>query len=560
MRASRAGSICGRPGSVCCSRSRATGLPVVRHWGADLGPLDGPELRPDSLTALAGGRGDAVRDHPGLRRGRRRRAWSAATTGSSTRPTFTDVQTRLVSRPELAPGLTEQGADTVVVTAECATSGLCLDVAIQLTAAGVVRCRAGLTNRAAERYRLDGLRLVLPAGEQRHPHRSSSMRQPLRSVPLRAGAFAVPDRRSARPGQVVVAEAGAGYRRGEVWQAHVAFSGAVTHSVEVAGGRTYLGGGERLVPGEVVLARGEAYHSPWVLWTWGDGLDAAAARLHAELRAAEPAPMPVVFDATAPAFAEHDRTAMLRLAEYAAAVGVETFLLDLDWCVRAGLDPYADHEVRGEPGTPDDLAGLLDRIRGFDLDVGLALDLERLDPASSIARDHPEWLLEVERDGTVELVLDLSIRSAVGYAVGAADQAAGPASGVPGGVVAGGRGAATGVGRAPARQHAGGLPAARRAAGALPRDGHRVHGAGRGDGPAGRWSPTASPTPAGGTRSSGRWCRCCRRSGCGSRRTTSPRMASRRGTGRWPRSSGRWAWGSTCVDRRRPACGRSTAG
>ena len=389
----------------------STGLPLVRHWGADLGPLDGPgavaslttllatEATPYAIIPGGGGRGGV-----GL---------AGSHEGQSTRPTFTEVHTQLVSRPELPPGLTEQGADTVVVTAECATSGLCVDMAIQLTDAGVVRCRAGLTNRAAERYRLDGLSLLLPAGD-RATHTVELEAQPLRSVPLRDGAFAVPAA-AGRTRPVVVAEAGSGYRRGEVWQAHVAFSGAVTHSVEVAGGRTYLGGGERLEPGEVVLARDEAYHSPWVLWTWGDGLDAAAARLHAELRAAEPAPVPVIFDATVPAFAGHDRADMLRLAEYAAAVGVETFLLDLDWCVRAGLDPYADHEVRAEAGTPDDLAGLLDRIRGLDLEVGLALRPERLDPESAIARDHPEWLLEVERDGVVELVLDLSIRSAVGY-------------------------------------------------------------------------------------------------------------------------------------------------
>jgi alpha-galactosidase len=169
------------------------------------------------------------------------------------------------------------------------------------------------------------------------------------------------------------------------------------------------------VPGEVVLGRGEAYHSPWVLWTWGDGLDDAAARLHAEQRAAGPATVPVIFDATAPAFAGHDRAAMLRLAEYAAAVGVETFLLDLKWCVRAGLDPYADHDARGNAATPDDLAGLLARIRDFDLEVGLELEPERLDPGWPIARDHPEWLLEVERDGRIELMLDLSIRSAAAY-------------------------------------------------------------------------------------------------------------------------------------------------
>lgn len=35
---------------------------------------------------------------------------------------------------------------------------------MQLTGAGVVRGRAGLVNRAGERYRLDGLTLLLPAG------------------------------------------------------------------------------------------------------------------------------------------------------------------------------------------------------------------------------------------------------------------------------------------------------------------------------------------------------------------------------------------------------------
>jgi alpha-galactosidase len=391
----------------------SAGPPVVRHWGADLGPLEGPDAAAalDMLLgdhsgaspyAVVPGCGEAGR--PGLR---------GSHDGQSTRPTFTDVATRLVSRPEPASGLTELGADTVVVTAECATTGICLDVAIQLTASGVVRCRAGLTNRAAEPYRLEALPLVLPAGE-RATHTVDLGTSPPRVTPLPSGTLTVPDSADG-PQQVVVAEAGAGYRRGEVWQSHVAFSGAVAYSVEVVGGRTYVGGGERLVPGEVVLGRGESYHSPWVLWCWGDGLDAAAARLHDEQRGTEAAPVPVVFDATAPAFAGHDRAAMLRLAEYASAVGVETFLVDLAWCERAGLDPYADHEVRGDATTVDNLAGLLDRIRDLDLEVGLALDLERLDPGSPIARDHPEWLLEVERDGTVELVLDLSMRSAVGY-------------------------------------------------------------------------------------------------------------------------------------------------
>jgi alpha-galactosidase len=394
-------------------------LPAVLHWGADLGELGGPASSlaallptgepgsgPDtSLPAIIPARGPGWIAEPGL---------AGTHDGRHTGLRFAEVQVRLVSQTELAAGLTEVGPDTVIVQAEDPVAGLSLDVAVQLTGSGVVRCRAGVTNRAAERYRLDGLSLFLPAGEGA-THTLHLDELPVRPVPLRSGGLSVTGD-PGRPAQLVLGEPWAGFRRGEVWQTHVAFSGAVTHRAEVAAdGRTYLGGAERLSPGEVVLGTGEAYHSPWVLWAWGDGLDAAADRLHAELRPVDPGVERVIFDATAPAFGEHDRAAMLTLAEYAAAVGVESFLLDVGWCVRAGLDPYADHEARGDADPPDDLAGLLARIRQFDLEVGLAVELERLDPESTIARDHPEWLLETERNGVTERVLDLSVRPAMVY-------------------------------------------------------------------------------------------------------------------------------------------------
>jgi alpha-galactosidase len=180
-------------------------------------------------------------------------------------------------------------------------------------------------------------------------------------------------------------------------------------------GRTYLGGGELLQAGEIVLRIGEAYHSPWVIWTWGDGLDAAAARLHRHLQPEAPHNNRVIFDASAAAFAHHDRQAILSLAEYAAAVGAETFLLDIEWCSRMGLDPYADSAGRASSTSPDDLDGLLARIRQFDLEIGFAVELEAIDADSAIARDHPDWLLTVERDGMTRQVLDLSVRPAMAY-------------------------------------------------------------------------------------------------------------------------------------------------
>jgi alpha-galactosidase len=395
-------------------------LPAVLHWGADLGELAGPTAAvsvaallpvgdpgsgPEdaSLPAIIPVYGPGWAADPGL---------AGTHDGGTIGPLFPEVQVRLVSQIELEPGLTELGADTVIVQAEDPVAELSLDLAVQLTDFGVVRCRAGVTNRAAEPYRLEGLNLFLPGGESA----TSTLGLddlPVRPVPLRSGGLSVAGV-PGRPAQLVLGEPSAGFRRGEVWHAHVAFSGAVTHRAEVAAyGRTYLGGGERLSPGEVVLGSGEAYHTPWVLWAWGDGLDAAAARLHAELRQAEAGAGQVIFDATASAFAEHDRAAMLKLAEYAAAVGVESFLLDLGWCVRAGLDPFADHAGRADADPPHDLAALLARIRQIGLGVGLAVELERLDVESAIARDHPEWLLETERDGVVEPVLDLSVRPAV---------------------------------------------------------------------------------------------------------------------------------------------------
>ena len=121
----------------------------------------------------------------------------------------------------------------------------------------------------------------------------------------------------------------------------------------------------------------------------------------------------MIFNAAAPAFADHDRQAMLALAEYAAAVGVETFLLDLGWCSRAGLDPYADSAGLTETGSSADLDGLLTRIRSLDLEVGLAIELELVEADPAIVRDHPDWLLTVERDGVTRQVLDLSARPAM---------------------------------------------------------------------------------------------------------------------------------------------------
>ena len=400
---------------------RPTGLPVILHWGADLGDLDGL-----STEALLGAFGPTSLDPlpsmmsslmPESSAGWNSRAALAGShDGYTSAASFTRSSARLISGTPVSPGLTEVGPDTVILEAEDPVNGLGLDLAVQLTSLGLVRCRAGLTNKNSAGYRLEGLELFLPVSDLA-THRVEFDGPVLLTVALHSGSWSVDHGVfDDRPAQLALAEAGTGFRRGQAWQVHVAFSGAVRHRVErTAYGRTYLGGGELLQAGEIVLGLDQAYHSPWVVWTWGDGLDATAARLHRYLQPDAPRDNKVIFDGGAPAFAHHDRQSMLGLAEYAAAVGAETFLLDIEWCSRLGLDPYADSAGGASIGSPDDLDGLLARIRDLDLEIGFAVQLAAIEADSAFARDHPDWLLTLECDGVTRQVLDLSMRPAVAY-------------------------------------------------------------------------------------------------------------------------------------------------
>jgi alpha-galactosidase len=400
---------------------KPTGLPVILHWGADLGDLDG--LTADALLAAFGPTGlDPIPSMmssllPEASAGWNSRAALAGShDGHASAASFAHSHARLISETPVMPGLTETGADTVIIEATDAVNKLGLDVAIQLTVNGLVRCRAGVTNKNIADYRVEGLELFLPVSDLA-THRVEFDGPVPSTVALRSGSWSVDHGVfDDRPAHLALAEPGTGFRRGQVWQVHVAFSGAVQHRVErTAYGRTYLGGGELLQAGEIVLGIGESYDSPWVVWSWGDGLDAAAGRLHRQVRPEAPHNNRIIFDGGAPAFADHDRQAMLGLAEYAAAVGAETFQLDVGWCSRAGLDPYADSTGGTATGSPGDLDGLLARIRDLELEIGFAVDLVSVEPDSAIARDHPDWLLTVERDGVTRQVLDLSIRPAMGY-------------------------------------------------------------------------------------------------------------------------------------------------
>ena len=91
---------------------------------------------------------------------------------------------------------------------------------------------------------------------------------------------------------------------------------------------------------------------------------------------------------------DHDLDRLTALADAAAEVGVERFVLDDGWFRgrrddTAGLgDWYVDETV-----WPDGLGPLIERVHGLGMQFGLWFEPEMVNLDSELARAHPEWIL-----------------------------------------------------------------------------------------------------------------------------------------------------------------------
>ena len=216
---------------------------------------------------------------------------------------------------------------------------------------------------------------------------------------------------------VVLGTPGFSPTEGAVLGVHVAWSGNSVLRVERdAATGTTLGGGELLQPGEVVLAPGESYQTPWVFFAAADdGLDGLAAVWHAYQRSldAHPGTQPVILNVWEAVYFDHDLERLQGIADRAARVGVERFVLDDGWFRArrddtAGLgDWWVDEDV-----WPEGLGPLVDHVRELGMEFGLWFEPEMVNPDSDLYREHPDWILSAgERVPLLhrnQLVLDLS--------------------------------------------------------------------------------------------------------------------------------------------------------
>jgi alpha-galactosidase len=122
-----------------------------------------------------------------------------------------------------------------------------------------------------------------------------------------------------------------------------------------------------------------------------------SARFHRWLRARpnHPSrPRPVVANTWEAVYFDHDLDRLKALADAAASVGAERFVLDDGWFGarrddrRALGDWYVSDEV-----WPDGLGPLTDHVTGLGMEFGLWVEPEMVNEDSDLARAHPDWIM-----------------------------------------------------------------------------------------------------------------------------------------------------------------------
>ncbi|TDD28529.1 alpha-galactosidase [Kribbella turkmenica] len=103
----------------------------------------------------------------------------------------------------------------------------------------------------------------------------------------------------------------------------------------------------------------------------------------------------------------------LELAHRAAAIGVETFVVDDGWFTGRTDDRHGLGDWDVDPAKfPDGLAAFIDRLGELGLDFGLWVEPESVSPDSVLATAHPEWILRTDGREPLQVrnqwLLDLS--------------------------------------------------------------------------------------------------------------------------------------------------------
>ena len=140
-----------------------------------------------------------------------------------------------------------------------------------------------------------------------------------------------------------------------------------------------------------------------------------------------PKPRPVIYNSWEATEFKVDEPGQMALAEKAAALGIDRFVMDDGWFGQrkddhAGLGDWYVNPQK----FPNGLKPLIDKVHGLGMDFGLWVEPEMVNPDSDLYRKHPEWVLNFPNRPRSEqrnqLVLNLARPDVRAYLLGFLDK------------------------------------------------------------------------------------------------------------------------------------------
>lgn len=218
------------------------------------------------------------------------------------------------------------------------------------------------------------------------------------------------------PPYVILPETGCGNTQGCAFALHYAWSGG--HRMiaeELPDGRRQVQFGH--APGAETQAGTRFETAPLIIAFSADGLNGIGAAFQKDLRDRivrwpdRARPRPVHYNCWEAVYFRHGLAELAEIADRAAALGAERFILDDGWFGRRDDDTSSlgDWTIDRRK-WPDGLHPLIAHVHGLGMTFGLWFEPEMVNPDSDLARAHPEWRLGPadQVTGRNQMVLDMS--------------------------------------------------------------------------------------------------------------------------------------------------------
>jgi len=390
-------------------------MPQVEYWGRDFGiscdeaglaQLDAmtlkvtpPQEKPDAALrpSLLPQGAEAFAGRPGLETYRGAKPVFARWTKVETSVTHEDV---------------DGFGTSIAIAAEDAVNGIRLELTLALQHGGLILITQTITNTvdAAEPLTVNWLESTLPMPKRVDTLTQFTGRWPLEKQPRTAALPSGSVTRECRHGKTshespwmfIATNGQPKWSEGEVWACHLAWSGNQTYRIDnLPCHEPLIGAGELLGPGEIQLDGGESYTTPQVCFSYSaEGLDGMAERFHTWLRGTpgrvDPAakPRPFTLNTWEAVYFDHDEATLKKLADRAAQVGVERFVLDDGWFHLRRDDTKGLGDWVVDPAVwPNGLDGLAEHVHRLGMEFGLWFEPEMVNLDSDCAREHPDWIL-----------------------------------------------------------------------------------------------------------------------------------------------------------------------